>query len=881
MNFLLKLKLNTQFIVLGVILVIGIFAVNLWEGKEVKNLTVKGHLYNLIQNQKDLIADILPPPEYAIEGWQVLLEMQMPNANLPELVSKSKKLRQDFEDRHQYWIKTLKDEPHKQLVLEDIYKTGIKFFDIRDNIAIPAFESGDKERISTALIEAKHAYEAHRKAVDKTVEVATHHITALEKNVDEELLAHNLWSNIVLASLIMLVLIPFWLTAKNIKRQLGKEPAELEEIASNLANGNLKHEFHVSPDDDHSVVYSMKKLKAMIISIVDTIHHVTDKHEMGEISAKVKPESFQGEYVEVAHSINALVANHINRLKDTVEVVKQFGEGNFSKNLAQFPGELSYINDSIEEVRRNIKNLVSDLNMLSESALKGDLSLRADSSTHKGDFKKIIQEVNATLEAVVQPLSVAAKCVDSISSGELPPKITGNYQGEFNILITNLNKCIDSIHAMIDDQAKLAEAAKNGQLSFRADTSRHHGDFLKIIDGFNHTIDSVLEPFIMTAQYIELISHGNLPEKIEGSYHGDFNSLKTDLNTCIDAIKNLITDANMLAIAAKEGHIAKRADVEKHEGDFRKVVQGMNQTLDLIAEPITIVKDAVETINTAAGEISAGNNDLSQRTEAQAHSLEKTVSSMDNLAITVRQNAESAKQANQLAIEASNVASKGGKVVSEVVSTMSAINESAKKIEDIISVIDGIAFQTNILALNAAVEAARAGEQGKGFAVVAGEVRNLAQRSASAAKEIKALITHSVSQTAEGTTQVEKAGTTMQEIVASVHRVSDIIGEILQSSISQSAGIDEVNVSIGNIDQATQQNAALVEEAAAAASTLIDLANNLVESVSNFKTDGLKVTARKSASNVYELDPMLETSEVALKTGTYDAKASEGNIDFF
>jgi methyl-accepting chemotaxis protein len=211
---------------------------------------------------------------------------------------------------------------------------------------------------------------------------------------------------------------------------------------------------------------------------------------------------------------------------------------------------------------------------------------------------------------------------------------------------------------------------------------------------------------------------------------------------------------------------------------------------------------------------------------------------MEELASTVKQNAENAKQANQLALTASDVAVKGGAVVNEVVATMSAINDSAKKIEDIISVIDGIAFQTNILALNAAVEAARAGEQGRGFAVVAGEVRNLAQRSASAAKEIKELITDSVNKTTEGTRLVENAGSTMEDVVSSVQRVADIISEISAASAEQTTGIDQVNQAVTSMDETTQQNAALVEEAAAAAESLVDQANQLADAISQFKLEG-------------------------------------------
>ncbi|CAN7522263.1 methyl-accepting chemotaxis protein [Pseudoduganella sp. LjRoot289] len=247
------------------------------------------------------------------------------------------------------------------------------------------------------------------------------------------------------------------------------------------------------------------------------------------------------------------------------------------------------------------------------------------------------------------------------------------------------------------------------------------------------------------------------------------------------------------------------------------------------------VRTGTETIGTASREIAAGNIDLSSRTEMQASSLEKTASAMEELTSTVKQNADNARQANQLAANASDVARKGGDVVSQVVDTMSSINESAKKIVDIIGVIDGIAFQTNILALNAAVEAARAGEQGRGFAVVASEVRSLAQRSAGAAKEIKTLIGDSVEKVERGSKLVGQAGVTMDEVVDSVRRVTDIMGEIASASQEQSAGIEQVNQSIIEMDSMTQQNAALVEEAAAAAQSLQDQAGELARVVSIFK----------------------------------------------
>ncbi len=268
-------------------------------------------------------------------------------------------------------------------------------------------------------------------------------------------------------------------------------------------------------------------------------------------------------------------------------------------------------------------------------------------------------------------------------------------------------------------------------------------------------------------------------------------------------------------------------------------------------------------IKGAASEIAAGNQDLSQRTEQQAANLEETAASMEELTSTVKQNAEGARQANQLAIGAASVAVQGGEVVGKVVETMSGIEASSKKIADIISVIDGIAFQTNILALNAAVEAARAGEQGRGFAVVASEVRTLAQRSSGAAKEIKDLIDDSVQRVAEGSALVHTAGKTMGEVVASVQRVTDIMGEISAASQEQSAGIEQVNQTITQMDETTQQNAALVEEATAAARSLEEQAVQLTEAVAVFKTDAGYVAAPLQQASRPAVTPAIKAKVVA------------------
>lgn len=342
----------------------------------------------------------------------------------------------------------------------------------------------------------------------------------------------------------------------------------------------------------------------------------------------------------------------------------------------------------------------------------------------------------------------------------------------------------------------------------------------------------------LKGQHVSEIPVGSLFFRLTANPISDENGLR--LGSVVEWVdlsqeKLIQTQIQEALSSAVSGDISFVLDKARAKGSSVDVMDGINKLLEIMNEVIQKVQLAVETIGTAAKQISAGNNDLSRRTEAQASNLQETASSMEQLAATVKQNADNAKLAYQMVEDASDVALRGGEMVESVVSTMTSINESAQKIEDIISVIDGIAFQTNILALNAAVEAARAGEQGRGFAVVAGEVRNLAQRSATAAKEIKQLISDSVSKTADGAALVDSTGQTMREIVLSVQKVKDIMSDITDASIDQSNGIAQVNKAVTHMDDVTQQNAALVEEAAAASESLVDQSNRLMDTINKFK----------------------------------------------
>ncbi len=311
-------------------------------------------------------------------------------------------------------------------------------------------------------------------------------------------------------------------------------------------------------------------------------------------------------------------------------------------------------------------------------------------------------------------------------------------------------------------------------------------------------------------------------------------------------LKRRVSLAQDVAERVREGDLTVPVN-DTARDEFSPLLESLEGMRSSLTNVVGIVRENSDSVATASAEIAHGNNDLSARTEQQASAIEQTAASMEELSATVRQNADNARQANQLAMSASTVAIQGGEVVGRVVETMKGINDSSKKISDIIGVIDGIAFQTNILALNAAVEAARAGEQGRGFAVVASEVRSLAGRSAEAAKEIKALISDSVGRVEQGTQLVDQAGSTMNEVVTSIRRVTDIMGEISAASTEQSQGVSQVGDAITQMDQATQQNAALVEESAAAASSLQSQAQKLVQAVAVFKIAGQATRAQPAA----------------------------------
>ena len=490
--------------------------------------------------------------------------------------------------------------------------------------------------------------------------------------------------------------------------------------------------------------------------------------------------------------------------------------------------------------------------------------------------------------SITRPLAQAVELAQGVARGDLTKEIKYAGKDETAQLLGAMGDMVATLKSFVFAQDEMAAKHGEGTISHKIAVDRFGGVFAQAADNTNKLVQSHIDVKLKLAHVAERYAVGDLSidmdrlpgEKavltrtmdkakattlavnaeikklVDAAAAGDFTVRGEDgkfeyqyremvaaLNKLMDTAERALADVVRVLGALANGDLTEKITSE-YDGTWKRMKDDANSTVAKLTEIVSGIRESTETINVASKEIASGNSDLSSRTEEQASSLEETASSMEELTSTVKQNAENARQANQLAAGASDVAVKGGSVVRQVVDTMGGISESSKKIADIIGVIDGIAFQTNILALNAAVEAARAGEQGRGFAVVASEVRNLAQRSAAAAKEIKDLITDSVAKVEDGTKLVDEAGRTMEEIVVSVKRVTDIMAEITAASQEQSGGIEQVNTAITQMDEVTQQNAALVEEAAASAESLEEQAKNLAGAVGTFKLEHAVAVAR-------------------------------------
>jgi methyl-accepting chemotaxis protein len=518
-----------------------------------------------------------------------------------------------------------------------------------------------------------------------------------------------------------------------------------------------------------------------------------------------------------------------------------------------------------KSIAKMLNILIGETKRLCEATVEGKLQTRGNPDMVSLEFRPILEGTNNLIDAFVAPINVTAEYVDRISKGDIPPTITDNYNGDFNEIKKNLNQCIEVMNGLLSETNTLILATQDGKLQTRGNAQKFAGGWGKLVGGVNDLIDAFVAPINVTAEYVERISTGNIPQKITDIYKGDFNEIKNNLNQCIDAVNGLISEAKKLSQAAAEGNLDVRADDAKFHGEYREIIRGMNATLQGFATPVneigqtlqkmankdftqpvatdypgiygdlrnnvnsvvSSIRGAVEQINESANQFAEGarviaesSQTLAQGAQSQSSGVEEMSASIEELARSVDAVKDNATQATKVASEANQLADEGGKAVQKSVESMDQIRTSSQQISEIIQVISEIASQTNLLALNAAIEAARAGEHGMGFAVVADEVRKLAERSNQAAREISTLIKESTQRVEEGAQLSDQTGESLKQIITAAEATAAKIAEIATATVQQAANAQEVSKAIQTIAQVTEQSAAGSEEMASSSEEL-------------------------------------------------------------
>ena len=737
-----NLTIKMRFILILGTLVIGFSLFGIATFKAMTTLNVNGPVYQRIAQGKDIIADVLPPPEYIMESYMVALQLTVAedfyDIKTQALVSRFKKLKAAYQNRHNFWAAQPLDPQLHDLLLERSYLPAQAFYTEADQRFLPAIQAGDRDGVLASFQDMRRAYDQHRAVIDELLRYTT------ERNAEDERQAQAMnsrYNNGLLGIFSFSVAVAILLTIL-VSRGILHSLHTVQQVAGAIAEGDLDSTIDIEQKDEiGDLLRSMDTMQQQLLERITADRKAAEE----TLRVKIALDNVSTGVMIADNNRNIIYAN-----REVLNILGKAGT-NVSKQLPKFA----------------IDKLVG-MNMDSFHKTPSQQAKMLDALT--GAYEANMLVGSRSMVVTANPVI--------------------NEQGQRLGTVAEWHDRTDELLAE-SEMAAIVEAAAKGDFTMRFDLNGKNGFLRHLGQDINRLVETSETGLNDVVRILNALSRGDLTETISNDYAGAFGQLKDDSNTTVEKLKTIV-----------------------------------NQ-----------IKDAADGISTGSKEIASGNNNLSYRTEQQAASLEQTAASMEQLTSAVQHNAANARQANQLAAKATDIAGKGVEVVGQVVDTMNDINEASHKIGDIISVIDDIAFQTNILALNAAVEAARAGEQGRGFAVVAVEVRNLAQRAATAAGEIKDLITNSVDKVSGGSKLVSQAGRTMEDIVNSIRGVTEMMSEITAASAEQSSGIEQVNQAIAQMDEVTQQNAALVEQAAAAAESLEEQARNMAITVGGFKVE--------------------------------------------
>ncbi len=552
---------------------------------------------------------------------------------------------------------------------------------------------------------------------------------------------------IEIAITIVIAILVLMLFAIIIINAIARPINQMVEVTKNVAKGNLNVNIKVDSTDEMGILASeFSTLVSTLRRLIDDLAQLSKEHEAGDMDAKINEKNYEGSYANLAVGLNAMVKSYVESTMEVLNCVDGFGMGNFDAKLKQYPGKKAVANKMMEQLRTNLKSVSGDIQKLVGGAIDGNLSLRVEASTYKGDWGKIIIGLNEVLDAVAAPIQEASDVMRKMSVGDFSASVTGNYKGDFVLIKNSLNNTITNIAQYINEiSVVLSELANN-----------------------------------------------NFDQEIKREYVGDFSTIKIAVNTIVEKLNHVLGEIN----------------------------------------------SATEQVSSGAKQISESSMTLAEGATEQASSVQELSANIDTINEQTSYNVENATKANELSKKSKENATTGNDEMKSMLASMEGIRTSSVNISKIIKVIEDIAFQTNLLALNAAVEAARAGQHGKGFAVVAEEVRNLAARSQTAAKETTELIEDSMSKVNTGTAIATSTASALEKIVTNINEVSSIISEIEVSSKEQANSISQISIGLTQISQVVQRNSATSEEAASAAEEMASQAMTLENMVSIFKLKG-------------------------------------------
>jgi methyl-accepting chemotaxis protein len=600
----------------------------------------------------------------------------------------------------------------------------------------------------------------------------------------------------------------------------------------------------------------------------------------GRLSTRADTTSVDWEFRPIVEGMNQTMDAFTGPIQLTAENLGRIARGDIPPRITEaYQGDFNLIKSSLNDCIDAVNLLVTDAGMLAKAGVEGRLATRADASRHQGEFRKVVQGVNDTLDAVIGPLNVAASVVEDIAKGTIPPKITAEYRGDFAVLKQNLNTCIDSLANVLSGMKRMVVEQEAGDIEAFMDEQAYAGAYREVAVGMNACVRNHVQSILQILEVIGAYGDGDF-EKTLPTYKGKRIVATQKVNNIRENLRAVASEIQALADAAVTGNLAHRADTVHFSGGWAKLMGGLNQTLDALAAPVSEatealerlarrdllarvegsfqgdhtrikdavnttaqalhdamaqVADAVEQVSSASTQIASSSQAVASGASEQASSLQETSASLESVLSITKQASDNAQQANLLAQSARTAAAAGTSSVGEMQDAMGKIKHSAESTSAIIRDINDIAFQTNLLALNAAVEAARAGEAGRGFAVVAEEVRSLALRAKEAATKTEELIRQSVRLAGEGEATSRQVAGQLGEIAAGISKVSDIVSEIAMAAKEQSNGIGQVGAAVAEMDKVTQQNAASAEESSSAASELSGQAEELASMVGSFQ----------------------------------------------